>query len=70
MSNRLALHNMYKLLNPTHIGTGYMVERLRENIVQIGQEKVQGLKGENVKRSIFPRMMEQFFFALVTNIIR
>ena len=49
---RSALHNMYKLLNPTQIGTGYMVDRLQEHIAQIGHEKVQSLKGENVRRAV------------------
>jgi len=44
----LALHNMYKLLKPTHIGINYMVEKLQENISRIGHEKIQSLKGENV----------------------
>ncbi len=39
---------MYKLLKPTHIGINYMVEKLQDNISQIGHEKVQSLKGENV----------------------
>lgn len=39
---------MYKLLNPTHIGTSYMVEQLKEHIAHIGHEKIQSLKGETV----------------------
>ena len=39
---------MYKLLKPTHIGISYMVERLQDNITNIGHEKVQLLKGDNV----------------------
>lgn len=39
---------MYKLLEPTHIGISYMVERLQDHISNIGQEKVQALKGDNV----------------------
>jgi len=44
----LALHNMYKLLKPTHIGINYMVEKLQDYISRIGHEKIQSLKGENV----------------------
>ena len=39
---------MYKLLNPTHIGTSYMVEQLKDHIAHIGHEKIQSLKGETV----------------------
>ena len=52
---------MYKLLNPTQIGTGYMVERLQQHIAQIGHEKVQSLKGENVRQSIFDEKFSMKF---------
>ncbi len=39
---------MYKLLKPTHIGINYMVERLREHISNLGHEKIQSLRGDNV----------------------
>lgn len=41
---------MYKLLKPTHIGINYMVEKLQDYISRIGHEKIQSLKGENVRR--------------------
>lgn len=40
---------MYLLLKPTHIGITYMVERLQEYIANLGQEKVQTFRGENVR---------------------
>lgn len=41
---------MYKLLKPTHIGINYMVERLQENITTIGNERIQSLRGDNVRK--------------------
>lgn len=62
---------MYKLLKPTHIGINYMVERLKDNITSIGNERIQSLKGDNVREKRFSseRKKNQNFFYLVTNII-
>jgi hypothetical protein len=57
----VALHNMYKLLKPTHIGINYMVEKLQDNISHIGHDKVQSLKGENVCFSTKSNFFSFFF---------
>ena len=59
---------MYKLLKPTHIGINYMVEKLQDHISQIGHEKVQSLKGENVRVSNKNKIFNHLV-VLVINII-
>lgn len=56
----LALQNMYKLLKPTHIGINYMVEKLQDYISRIGHEKVQSLKGENVRRENEGNFLDEY----------
>jgi hypothetical protein len=60
---------MYKLLKPTHIGINYMVEKLQEYISRIGHEKIQSLKGENVRYCIKKIEILICLFFLVINII-
>jgi len=53
---------MYKLLEPTHIGVHYIVERLQEHISNVGHEKIQTLKGENVMIYICSRKNSMCLF--------
>lgn len=54
---------MYKLLEPTHIGVHYIVERLQEHISNVGHEKIQTLKGENVMIQFCLREEKQIDFS-------
>lgn len=53
---------MYKLLNPTHLGIDYMVKRFKEFIIRVGDEKIQSLKGENVRMINFTECFSLNFF--------
>lgn len=48
LSRSVALHDMYRLLEPVANGVDPIINGLRENILHVGKEKVSLLKEENV----------------------